>query len=131
MQILSGFDGGMAFDPVRDVLYAVNSTTDQIAAIDTTTWAVKYTLPVGENVSASAAFGSGVMAVSGDGSMLFLSTPTGVRRYDLPSATGVATRAVLSNVSTFRAAGAPATFTLTVTDPAGNVVPTFTGGFTF
>ena len=29
VQVLSGYDGGMAFDPTRDVLYAVNWTTDQ------------------------------------------------------------------------------------------------------
>ncbi|HEX4588747.1 MAG TPA: hypothetical protein VH120_02380, partial [Gemmataceae bacterium] len=53
VQNLSGYDGGMAFDPNRNILYAVNSTTDQLSAFDTTTWRELYRLPVGENVNAS------------------------------------------------------------------------------
>src|SRR5205823_14714568 len=61
--------------PISDTLYAY----------DTTTWAIRYYQPVGENVPASSAFGSGVIAVSGDGKWLFLSTPTGVRVYSIRS----------------------------------------------
>src|SRR5207237_1366041 len=67
---LSGVDGGVVFDPARDVLYGVNSTTDQVVAYDTTTWAEKYRLPIGEDVSTSTAFGGGMMVVSADGSSL-------------------------------------------------------------
>ena len=65
---------------VRDVLYGVNSATNQIVAYDTTTWAERYRLNIGEDVGASTAFGQGVMAVSSDGRWLFLSTPSGVRQ---------------------------------------------------
>src|SRR4051812_7920210 len=83
VRTLSGIDGGVAFDPARDVLYGVNSSTDQIVAYDTNTWAVKYSLAVGENAPTASALGNGVMAVSGDGKWLFLSTPTGVRVYSI------------------------------------------------
>jgi hypothetical protein len=130
-QVLAGYDGGMAFDPTRDVLYAVNSTTDQLAAIDTNNGRVLYQMPVGENVAASNGLGAGVMAVSNDGSKVFLITPSGVRRFDLPSATGIASQLQISNVSTFRAAGAPTTVTVTALDPAGNVATNFAGTVSF
>ena len=109
MQVLAGYDGGMAVDPTRNVMYAVNSTTDQLAAIDTTTWRVLYQMPVGENVGPSGGLGAGVMTVSSDGSKVFLVTPSGVRRFDLPTATGIASQLQISNISTFRAAGTPTT----------------------
>ena len=77
---IPGLDGGVVFDPNQDVMYAVNSSTDQIVAYDTNTWAVNYQLPIGEATTPGQAFGNGVMAVSGDSRWLFLATPSGVRR---------------------------------------------------
>src|SRR5262249_41186566 len=96
VQNLSGIDGGIAFDPVRDVLYGVNSATDQVVAYDTNTWAEKYRLSIGESVNTCTAFGGGMMAVSSDGSYLFLSTGSGVREFSLPAATGVASSLVVA-----------------------------------
>jgi DNA-binding beta-propeller fold protein YncE len=131
VQVLSGYDGGMAFDPTKNVLYAVNSTTDMLAAIDTNTWRVLYQMPVGQDVGQSNGLGAGVMAVSSDGSKVFLITSTGIRRFDLPAATGVAATLQFSNVSTFRAAGVPTTVTVTALDPAGNVVTNYAGTVSF
>jgi sugar lactone lactonase YvrE len=80
----NNFDGGLAFDPTKDILYAVNSTTDQIIAFNTNTWTQLFSLNIGENVPSSTPFDSGVMSVSNDGKLLFLSTPSGVRILSLP-----------------------------------------------
>ena len=99
VRLLIGIDGGVVFDPVSDILYGVNSTTDQIVAFDTATWQVRFTMPVDQSTDASTPMETGVMAVSGDGTKLFLSTPTGVRRYDLPTSTGAANRTNPVNVN--------------------------------
>jgi DNA-binding beta-propeller fold protein YncE len=120
-------DGGVAFDPARDVLYTASSHTDQITAYDTATWAVKYRLPVGEHVQAASAFGNGVMRVSDDGTELFLSTPSGVRMIDLPPSTGLAARLEVGGFPSFVAAGTIGAFTVTARDPAGDVAAGFAG----
>jgi uncharacterized delta-60 repeat protein len=128
---LPGIDGGVAFDPTRDLLYGVNSSTDQILAFDTHTWAVKYVLAVGENVSTRSAFGSGVMRVSDDGKLLFLATPSGIRMYNLRLSTGVASSLSVAGFPSFVTAGTSANFTVTALDPAGNVATGYTGTVTF
>ena len=85
---LAGIDGGVIFDAKRDVLYGVNSVTNQVIAFDTNTWVEKYRVTIdltaGEDVLPFDQFGNGVMATSGDGRFLFLSTNKGVQRIDLP-----------------------------------------------
>src|SRR5262249_16353612 len=88
VESLPGIDGGFVFDPVRDMLYGVNSTTDELIAFDTTMFREKYRVAVGENVPASSGFGPGVAAIDSAGTAVYLVTPTGVRRIDLPAATG-------------------------------------------
>jgi hypothetical protein len=84
VRTLTGLDGGLIFDPKQDVLYAINSTTDQVIAYDTNTWAEVYRLNIGENLGASAAFENGVMSISQDSKFLAVSTSTGVRILGLP-----------------------------------------------
>ena len=60
-------DGGMIFDPLRDVFYGVNSTTNQIIAYDTNTWAEKYRLDIGFDVQPATQFGAGQMAIDNSG----------------------------------------------------------------
>jgi hypothetical protein len=81
---LNNVDGGFAFDPTKDILYAVNSTTNQIIAFNTNTWTQLFSLNIGEDVPNSTPMNNGVMSVSGDGKFLFLSTPSGVRILGLP-----------------------------------------------
>ena len=64
-------------------MYAVNSSTDQLIAYDTNTWAIKFQQAIGEPVTPGQAFGNGVMAISGDSRWLFLATPSGVREFAL------------------------------------------------
>jgi hypothetical protein len=121
------FNGGLAFDPSRDLLYAVDTVARQVVAFDTHTWAEKFRLDVGENITAAAPFSSGEMSVSDDGSELFLSTSSGVRILDLPVSTGVASRLVVSGFPTFLPAGSISDYTVTALDPAGNIATDFTG----
>ena len=86
VQTLLGIDGGLAFDPVRDVLYGVNSTTNQIIAYDTDHLGGEVHAAGRRGRAQSTAFGRGVMTVSGDGKYLFLSTPAGVRVYTVAPA---------------------------------------------
>jgi WD40 repeat protein len=124
---LAGIDGGIAFDPNRDVLYGVDSATDELVAFDTTNWREKYRLPIGEDVPASSAHGPGVMVVNSTSSAVYLSTPIGVRRIDLPPPTGVAFRLTVDGFSQFLPAGVPSPFTVTALDPDGNVAKSFSG----
>jgi ELWxxDGT repeat protein len=85
---LSGVDGGMVFDPVKDILYAASTTTDQIIAFNTNNWQELYRLNIGEDIkndydNSSRPFGNGMMAVSNDGQYLFMSTSSGVRMLNL------------------------------------------------
>jgi sugar lactone lactonase YvrE len=128
VRVIGGnFNGGLAFDPSRDLLYAVDAAARQVVAFDSNTGAEKFRLSVGEIITAAVAFGSGEIAVSSDGRELFLSTSTGVRILDLPASTGVGSRLVVSGFPTYLPAGADGSFTVTAIDPAGDVAAAFTG----
>src|SRR5262249_49315853 len=71
VESLNGIDGGFTFDPLRDMLYGVNSASDELIAFDTATFAEKYRLPVGENVAASTGFGPGVAAIDAAGTAVY------------------------------------------------------------
>jgi hypothetical protein len=122
---LSGLAGGVTFDPVRDLLYAVNTSTSQVVAYNTNTWAVSFQVPVGETATAASAFGNGVMTVSNDGSLLFLSTTSGVRMINLPSPSG--TQVIVSGFPNPATAGTPGSFTVIVEDAQGNPLTGYTG----
>ena len=72
--------------PSADILYGVNSTTDQIIAYSTQTFAELFRLNIGENMSAgSTQFGTGVLVASADGHWLALETPSGIRLFSIPT----------------------------------------------
>jgi hypothetical protein len=131
VESLAGIDGGFVFDPVRDMVYGVNSTTDELIGFDTTTFREKFRVAVGENVAASSGFGPGVAAIDSAGTAVYLITPTGIRRIDLPGTTGVASRLAVSDFPSFLPTSTPASFTVTALDPAGNVATGFTGAVNF
>jgi hypothetical protein len=120
-------DGGVVFDPQHDILYAVSSASNQITAFDTNTWAVKFQMPIGEAVTPGSAFGNGVMTVSNDGSLLFLSTPSGVRMFNLPNNPGPAVTLSISGFPMATTAGTTGTFTISALDANGNVAPSYRG----
>ena len=79
-------DGGLAFDGVRDILYATESVLDQIIAYDTNNYTELFRLNIGENIETGiAAFGSGNLVASDDGRFIALQTPTGIRLFVLPA----------------------------------------------
>ncbi len=117
----TNFNGGLTFDPSRDILYVADAAADQVVAFDTNTWAVRFRLNIGESIPAATPFGSGEMTVSSDGSELFMATPSGVRVIDLPADTGVASQLVVSGFPTLVSAGTISSFTVTAEDAAGNV----------
>jgi hypothetical protein len=123
---LPGLDGGVVFDPTKDVLYAVSSSTGQVVAYDTNTWAVKFQMAIGEATTPGQAFGNGVMAVSNDGNWLFLSTPSGVREFALPSS-APAVNFSFGGFAVPPTAGAVNTFTITARDANGNPASGYTG----
>jgi WD40 repeat protein len=95
-----GFPGGttsasgVAFDATKDVLYGVQTYTDEIAAEDSNTHAQLYRFKIGENVdppvgNVNSRFSPGNLAASPNGQYLGLITPTTVRVYDLNKVTKI------------------------------------------
>jgi sugar lactone lactonase YvrE len=121
-------DGGVIFDTKKDVLYGIDSKTDEVVAVDTATGVERYRLPIGVNVPAYTAFGNGEMAVSGDGTLLFLTTPDGIRRFDLPQTDSIsALIAIASPFPTYVTAGFASTITIQVRNAAGEPLTGYAG----
>ena len=89
-------DGGVAFDAIADVLYAVTTSgnesgnfTSQIVAYDSNTQTEKFRIGVGELMPnyTSWQFGVNNLVASQDGNYLALITPTTVRVFNLPKRT--------------------------------------------
>ena len=98
----TGLDSGVAFDGVRDLLYGVNSVTDQIIAYNTSTFVEKFRLSIGENVSfSSSIFGPGFLIASPDGRHLALRTPSGVRVFTIPTLVNIVSRKTHLTAGTF------------------------------
>jgi hypothetical protein len=80
-----GADGDVVFDAIRDIVYAVNSSTDQIVAYNTSTRAEQFRLNIGENVAPGAdQFTTGMLVASQDGRHLALETVSGIRLFAIP-----------------------------------------------
>ncbi|MFK7740661.1 MAG: IPT/TIG domain-containing protein [Planctomycetota bacterium] len=71
--------GGLIFSPVAELLYVVDRNADEIRVYDVDTLQVAQSFAIGENVGLSTTQGPGQMSISSDGSLLFLTTPLGVR----------------------------------------------------
>jgi hypothetical protein len=79
-------DSGVAFDVLTDRLYAVRSSTSEIIAYDTNTFAEQYRLPIGATLPAGTTqFGSGTLVASPDGRYLALRTPSEIRVISIPN----------------------------------------------
>ena len=123
---LPGMDGGIAFDPTQDLLYAVASGPGTITTYNTNTWTAVNQIPVGETVPRSTPMGNGTMTATTNG-WLFLVTPSGVRGYQLsPPAPQVASFA-LSGAPATSLAGAPFQFTVTALGSNGQTLTNYTG----
>jgi hypothetical protein len=88
----NGIDGGVAFDAMSNTFYGVNSTTDQVVAYNTQTFAELFRLNIGENMPpGSTSFGTGPLVASADGRWLAVETPLGIRLFRLPAPTQMPT----------------------------------------
>ncbi len=131
IRTLAGFGGGVAFHPTRNLLLAVDAAANQVVGINAVTWTAGFRVDIGEDVPDGTPMDNGVISVSPDGSLLFLSTPSGVRVVDLPNNPGVVTFLALTDFPRFIGRAVPGTFTVTARDAFGDVVPTYTGTVTF
>ena len=75
--------GGVAFAAQTDTLYAINTSTNQIIAYDTNTFAEKLRLNIDEKLS----FGFGALVASPDGVHLALQTDSSILLYDVTMGT--------------------------------------------
>jgi len=85
VELLFQITGGIGFNPVYDIFYGVDVTTDEVVAYDTNSYQVIERFDIGEDAHGGGIFGDGIMSFSGDGSKLFLSTPTGIRMLNVSS----------------------------------------------
>jgi hypothetical protein len=123
---LGGLDGGVAFDPNQDVMYAVSSAAGQIVAFNTNTWQLQYQMPTGETVPRGSPLGNGTMLVTPNG-WLFLATPSGVRGYQLPPPQGTAASFAVTPTTAIVTAGMGVQVTVTALDANGNPIPSYSG----
>ena len=97
----NAIDGGIAFDTARDILYGVSSTTEQIIAYDTNTYAELFRLNIGEQPGpAEEPFGRGMLVASADGRWLALQSVSGIRVLRVPNSPPHTAEARLRNIST-------------------------------
>jgi WD40 repeat protein len=84
---IKSVDRGMAFDPQSDTFYGVNSSTQEIVAYDTITFAERFRLPIPDSIATSInapiQFGTGILVASPNGRYLALATVPGVRLFSL------------------------------------------------
>ena len=84
----NGMDGAVAFNAMADIVYGVNTATDQIVAYSTQTFTELFRLNIGENMSFPTQFDAGTLVASPDGHWLALATPAGIRLFQTsPGAT--------------------------------------------
>jgi DNA-binding beta-propeller fold protein YncE len=127
LKTLTGIDGGGIFDPNRPIFYGVNTSTDQVIAYDTTTFAEKYRLGVGENLAAGIRY----LAVNSAGTLLFAPTATGIRKIDIPQPSAVASFATLSGFPALVKTGITNPITVRILDSAGEAATTYRGTIHF
>lgn len=85
-----GGGGGVAFDPIRDYLYTVDASADQIVIYRTTDWQEVKRFALGTNADASNT-ASSTLRVSDDGSYLFYTAPGDLRVVPLAAVFGSST----------------------------------------
>jgi len=74
------YNGGVAFDPVRDLLYVGNSATNEVVAFDTRTWQIRFRFNGFANgVQRFQEYSEGLVSTSSDGRLLFVSTGQGTQ----------------------------------------------------
>lgn len=81
----ANYHSGIAFDPVRDLLYLVNTNQNTIDAFDTHTWQLIQSIAIGQSIASSSDyFGAGYLVASEDGDWLALNLGDKVNLYSVP-----------------------------------------------
>lgn len=91
--------GGLAFDPLQDVLYVADRRSDAIEVYDTNTWDVLGSLPVGEDIGAEFSPVPNFVSTSANARLLFVNTGSGVRMLENPFAVPEASSLLLLALS--------------------------------
>jgi len=76
--------GGTVFHPELPLVFVADEHGTEIVAFSVPGLDEQYRMDIGESPGVALAFDSGTMAMSHTGLLLFLSTPDGVRVYDIP-----------------------------------------------
>jgi hypothetical protein len=128
VQTLPGLTGGMRFDPARDMLYAVNPTTDQLVGFDTASRTQRFSVPLGRDFGGGSQFASGMMAIGAG--KAFISDDAGFLTFDLPERNGQAAQFQISGYYSFARRGTAGTVRVQVLDPAGYPAANYRGKIT-
>lgn len=81
VELLPGTPGGYQFDPLQDILYIADTSSNEIIAVDSSNAAELDRFPIGESIS-----GNNRMSISSDSRFLFVTTNSGVRQISNPLA---------------------------------------------
>lgn len=73
----------VAFDPLRDILYAWDSGPNNFVGLDTNTWSELFHFPIGDSIQPSNYYGPGRVTISSDSRYLFLAVEDGIRAYSI------------------------------------------------
>jgi hypothetical protein len=91
IHVFPDFNYGVAFNAIKDVLYAVSSVTDEIIAYDTNTFAELSRMWIADDLTGASVgtlFGLGSLVASQDGRYLALFAPSGIQLIDLQNPPG-------------------------------------------
>ena len=102
---LPHLDGGFCFDPSSNLIYAVNSTSDQLVGYDIDARAQRFSVPLGRNLfnAGPGVFASGMMVIGNH--KAFISDGAGILTVDIPQPTGQAATLQVSGYSEFAMQG--------------------------
>ncbi len=82
---LLGLRGGLIFHPQSAILFATDPESSDIVALDANTWTELDRYPIGENITSDTfPLGAGEMSINADGTLIAISTPSGVRLISVP-----------------------------------------------
>src|SRR2546421_1777004 len=111
-----------------NMLYAVNSTTDQLIGFDTSAKVQRFAVPLGRNFASGSQYASGMMAVGAG--KAFISDDAGILVMDIPQPTGQAAQFKISGYYSFARRGTAGTVRIQAIDPAGFPASNYRGTIT-
>ncbi len=86
MEVYAQLKGGLGFSATGNRFFAIDDDRDELVVYEALSSKPMFSLPLGEDVSGFSTFEPTVLSVTGDGQFLFVTTPSGVRMYDVQEA---------------------------------------------